>query len=405
MKDIDKNTELIINNDINIEPQPYNFIRVSRYDISLKFNENILSILKQFYRPNTIQNAVDNIGSDSSGVQEWIDLTSFIFQLIESEFLVTCNKDNTEVVKKPHGYNSASIHIKMLNDRQRTKNFMNAIRKTVKKGNVVLDIGTGTGILAITAAMSGAKHVYAAESSGFSYMAQSNFEKNGFKDRITVLQGLSTQLDIPEKADVLVSEMIGNEPLGENILEIFSDSIKRHLKKNFRVIPERLKIFGLPVNVSQSILINHFFNKNHIRKWDTWYGIDFSSMVGRNIHEQYSYYINAFKAKTWNFLSSPVPLADIELKSIRSPIVQNSGESNIKNPGLLNGILIFFESQLCPGISINSNPLEVTNSNHWLCKVWLLPKPVQVEKKQKFRINYNYKAPDLGNRISIDLNC
>ena len=405
MKDIDKNTELIINNDINIEPQPYNFIRVSRHGISLKFNENILSILKQFYRPNTIQNAVDNIGSDSSGVQEWIDLTSFIFQLIESEFLVNCDKDNTEVVKKPHGHNSASIHIRMLNDRQRTKSFMNAIRETVKKGDVVLDIGTGTGILAITAAMSGAKHVYAAESSGFSDIAQSNFEKNGFKDRITVLQGLSTNLDIPEKADVLVSEMIGNEPLGENILEIFSDSIKRHLKKNFRVIPERLKIFGLPVNVSQSILINHFFNKNHIRKWDTWYGIDFSSMVGRNIYEQYSYYINTFKAKTWDFLSSPVPLADIELKSIRSPIVQNSGESYIENPGLLNGILIFFESRLCPGISINSNPLEVANSNHWLCKVWLLPKPVQVEKKQKFRINYNYKAPDLGNRISIDLNC
>lgn len=405
MKDINKNTELIINNDINIEPQPYNFIRVSRHGISLKFNENILSILKQFYRPNTIKNAVDNIGSDSSGVQEWIDLTSFIFQLIESEFLVNCDKDNTEVVKKPYGYNSASIHIKMLNDRQRTKSFINAIRKTVKKGDVVLDIGTGTGILAITAAMSGAKHVYAAESSGFSNIAQNNFEKNGFKDRITVLQGLSTNLDIPEKADVLVSEMIGNEPLGENILEIFSDSIKRHLKKNFRVIPERLKIFGLPVNVSQNIIKNHFFNNNHIRKWKTWYGIDFSSMVGRNIHEQYSYYINTFKAKTWNFLSSPVPLADIELKSIRSPIVQNSGESYIENPGLLNGILIFFESQLCLGISINSNPLEVANSNHWLCKVWLLPKPVQVEKKQKFRINYNYKAPDLGNKISIDLNC
>jgi len=84
MKDIDKNTELIINNDINIEPQPYNFIRVSRHGISLKFNENILSIIKQFYRPNTIQNAVDNIGSDSSGVQEWIDLTSFIFMYIDS---------------------------------------------------------------------------------------------------------------------------------------------------------------------------------------------------------------------------------------------------------------------------------------------------------------------------------
>jgi predicted RNA methylase len=54
----------------------------------------------------------------------------------------------------------------MLRDQRRTKSFLEAVRNVVSPGDVVIDIGTGTGILAAAAAQAGARHVYAVEIGG-----------------------------------------------------------------------------------------------------------------------------------------------------------------------------------------------------------------------------------------------
>jgi predicted nicotinamide N-methyase len=46
---------------------------------------------------------------------------------------------------------------------KRTKTFIDAVRKAVKKDHIVLEAGAGTGILSIVAATAGAKKVYAIE--------------------------------------------------------------------------------------------------------------------------------------------------------------------------------------------------------------------------------------------------
>jgi predicted RNA methylase len=69
-------------------------------------------------------------------------------------------------------------------------------------------------MLAIAAACA-SSHVYAIEASGIGKLAKAIFKANGLADRITLIEGWSTQVNLPEKADVLISEIIGNEPLGE----------------------------------------------------------------------------------------------------------------------------------------------------------------------------------------------
>jgi len=97
------------------------------------------------------------------------------------------------------------FHASMLNDRRRTAGYLASIRDVVKPGDVVVDIGTGTGILAIAAVRAGARHVYAIEEARIARVARTLFEANGMTDHITLIRGRSTEVRLPQRADVLTN--------------------------------------------------------------------------------------------------------------------------------------------------------------------------------------------------------
>lgn len=101
-------------------------------------------------------------------------------------------------------------------DEERTNTFAKAISTTVRPGDVVVDMGTGSGVLAMLAAHAGAKKVYAIE------IDQSNiatldavFRANGLEDRIVLIQGDALKVDLPEKVDVIIGEMIATALIEE----------------------------------------------------------------------------------------------------------------------------------------------------------------------------------------------
>ncbi|MFA6797581.1 MAG: 50S ribosomal protein L11 methyltransferase, partial [Candidatus Paceibacterota bacterium] len=83
-------------------------------------------------------------------------------------------------------------------DEKRTISFSSAIKKTVKKGDVVVDMGTGTGILAMFAADAGAKKVYAIEIDKRNIKTlRSNFLLNGYNNIIEIIEGDVRKVKIP----------------------------------------------------------------------------------------------------------------------------------------------------------------------------------------------------------------
>src|SRR5689334_15245373 len=132
---------------------------------------------------------------------------------------------------------SPSGYCAMIADGVRTAAYAEALRRAVKPGAVVLDIGTGTGIFALLACRSGARRVYAVEPDPAIQVARATAEANGCADRITFLQDLSTRLTLPESADVIVADLRGVLPLFGHHLPSLADARRRHLAPGGTLIP------------------------------------------------------------------------------------------------------------------------------------------------------------------------
>jgi protein arginine N-methyltransferase 1 len=106
-------------------------------------------------------------------------------------------------------------------DKIRTKLYEDAIAR-LAPGRTVLDIGTGRGALwALASARAGARKVYAIEVlPGPAAQARAAVAQAGYADVITVIEGLSTRAQLPERAHVCVSEIIGSVASSEGAIAV-----------------------------------------------------------------------------------------------------------------------------------------------------------------------------------------
>ncbi len=141
-------------------------------------------------------------------------------------------------------------HAAMLLDEVRIDWFARAIAASVRPGDVVLDLGSGTGLLAMLAARAGAKRVYAIEQSPVAAIAQELVDANGLAEQITLLPGLSFDLDLPERAGVVVSETLGAWGADEGIAAIMADARERLARPDARLIPDGVTMWLAPLDAA-----------------------------------------------------------------------------------------------------------------------------------------------------------
>ena len=182
-------------------------------------------ILSLFSRPTRLGEAIDRLEHEHHHSTDLAPTLSVLNMLIEESALVRPDGGRA----RTSGWADPVEHARMLHDERRTGDYLAALAAAVRPDDVVLDIGTGSGVLAVAAARAGARHVYAVEASDIAEVAERVFAVNGVRDRVTLLPGWSRQIELPEQADVLVAELIGNEPLEEEILETTLDARRRLL--------------------------------------------------------------------------------------------------------------------------------------------------------------------------------
>jgi type II protein arginine methyltransferase len=126
-------------------------------------------------------------------------------------------------------------------DERRVEHFRRAILDTVRPGDIVVDAGSGTGLLGMFAAVAGAARVYCVEiSPGYIGVIEENARRNGLDDRIVVIHADATTVVLPEDVDVIVCEVLSAGLFYEPQLQII-ENLRAFLRSGGSIIPSSVE--------------------------------------------------------------------------------------------------------------------------------------------------------------------
>lgn len=141
----------------------------------------------------------------------------------------------------------------MLHDHERNEKYFRALKKAIDKMHErnlpanVLDIGTGTGLLSMMAVKCGADSVIACEAfRPMADCAEKIMESNGMAGKIQLIKKRSTDIceeDLPQRANILVTEVFDTELIGEGAIATFNHAHEHLLEKDCIVVPDSATIF------------------------------------------------------------------------------------------------------------------------------------------------------------------
>jgi type III protein arginine methyltransferase len=140
-----------------------------------------------------------------------------------------------------------SWHFSIVRDERRNAAYDAALRRAVKPGYRVLEIGAGTGLLAMMAARAGAAEVVTCEMNpAVAERAKIITAQNGYGDRVRVVprhsDTLEVGIDMTAPADVLVQEIVADNLIGEEVLLVMEKTAQQLLRRGAAVIPSLGKV-------------------------------------------------------------------------------------------------------------------------------------------------------------------
>ncbi len=263
---------------------------------------------------------------------------------------------------------------RMVADEVRMRAYAGALAEVVRPDSVVVDIGTGTGVLALIAAKLGARRVYAIEISDVLTVARELARENGVEGRIEFLRGDSRALDLPEHANVIVSDLHGALPLFGDHLEIIVDARQRFLAPGGVLIPRTELLWAAPVECPE-------FYEHHLGPTTAPCGVTLEAARKRLRN------LPATERDTLgreHLLAEPAHWGKLEYASVEAQPVTASLEWLVARGGVAHGVLLWFETVLGPRHGFATGPGART-----VYPRVLLPfeRPLPVESAERIRVD------------------
>jgi len=269
-----------------------------------------------------------------------------------------------------------SWHFDMMNDVERNNAYQRAIENIVTPETVVFEIGTGSGLLSMLAARAGAKHVYTCEKvMPIRRAAREIIRKNGFQDKITILDKWSTSVrvpeDIPHKVDVVLGEIFGPGLLEEQALHFFEDARARILKPGGKMIPARATMFTALFESEE------LFRRAVV---GTVCGFDLSLFNG--LHDDPVVDL-PFARFDHQLLSATTVIKKIDFTNASSGTSEESLAIEVQKTGTCHGAVQWFQIETDNSNSIDSSPHKTRT--HWDQHIQVFEKPFSVTAGQKLQ--------------------
>lgn len=260
----------------------------------------------------------------------------------------------------------------MIADAGRITAYGKALQAAVHPGDVVVEIGCGPGIFALLACRAGAKRVYAIDQEEIVYLARQLAVANHFSGRIEIIQGDSRKVDLPERVNVLVSDIRGVLPLFGHAVPTMEDARRRFLAPDGIVIPQRDILMAAVVEARE-------FYSQLTSPWRSVDGLDLSLSIPLILNEYYT-----VRFKTDQLLTGPKSWAVLDYAA--TPHTRANAELNFRvtRPGIANGLALWFDTELFDGIGYSSGPNGVAVIYGQVFLPWL--ESVEVSKGQQIRV-------------------
>ena len=269
-------------------------------------------------------------------------------------------------------YAEIEVHRTMVCDRVRTDAFRRAIEAVVRPGDIVLDVGAGTGILSLFAARAGAARVYAVEETTIAVLAQELAAANGLADVVEVIQSDIVDVALPERVDVIVSEWLGGFGIDEGMLVPVIVARDRWLKPGGTMIPRS-------VTARTCLVHDRHLGETVGFLQDSPYGLHLDGLVEMTVNE--IIYSGSFRHLAQGDRRSAPGLlwtTDVRLVPMEQAKAAQEAETvlRVRDAGTANALALWFSADLAPDISLSVGPGDPPT--HWGMTTAPLRSPVEL---------------------------
>jgi len=247
-----------------------------------------------------------------------------------------------------HGFEDVAEQALMVLDEIRVKAFAEAIRKVVRPGDIVADIGTGNGILAVLAAQSGAGRVFAVERSAIADLAGRVVRDNDLESVVQVIRADARDAVFPQPPTVLVSEMLGSFAVDEDIVGVMK-VVQRKCARDVRVIPRGFEVFLAPLHDERLA--------GALERLHDVFGVRMDEVRTRMVHRPLG-----TRIRVADLMGEGVGTGTIELPQGPSP-ERFRATLAVTRPGDVNAIGAWFRADLADGVALSTGPHDPPT--HW----------------------------------------
>lgn len=242
---------------------------------------------------------------------------------------------------------SLELYGAMMADERRVAAYSQALRRAIRPESVVLDLGCGAGIMTLLACRLGARRVYAIEADDVIQVAKEIAKANGCAERIVFIQDLSTRVSLPERVDVVFSDLRGVLPLYQRHIPSIADARRRFLAPGGVLIPRQDTIWAAPLEAPQVF--------QRLRAgWET-------SRDGLDLEAGLRYATNELHRERFapeQLLAEPGRWATLDYGVIEDANVSGDLQWTIHRAGTGHGFVAWFDAVLAEGVSFSNAPEE-----------------------------------------------
>lgn len=262
---------------------------------------------------------------------------------------------------------------RLLGQRSRLNKFKQAIKESVKEGDYVVDVGTGSGILSILAAKAGAGRVTAIEVNPESIQyAKKAAKMNGVERVIEFVEGNYSEFIPKEKADIVICEMLSSMMLIEQQIPACFHATEYILKLNGVILPQDVKVYTVPVECKEI--------------WDRFQYDDL----------QFPRVVQTVTPDATRDLADMEILETFDLQNLkRGATVDKTLHFSAIDKGTIHGLVGVFESKL-------SGNIYLKMEDGWKQLFIPLPRPVNVAAGDILSIRISYQ-PGKYDSLSIEV--